>query len=101
MVRRIGDGGMKDDAAHAGAGGHVHRLDVFVVHPDIADMREGEGDDLAGIGGVCQDFLIARHGRVEADFTDRLAGGAEPHALDHGAVGKDEEGGADGFNPGA
>jgi len=31
-------------------------------------MREGEGDDLPGIGGVRQDFLIAGDRRVEAQL---------------------------------
>src|SRR6202040_2269732 len=43
----------------------------------IADMREGEGDDLAGIGRVGQDFLITGNRRVEADLADRLARRAE------------------------
>ena len=42
--------GLHDAAAHAGGRRHVDRLDVFLVHADIADMREGEGDDLAGVG---------------------------------------------------
>ena len=28
------------------------RLDILVVGADIADMREGEGDDLASIGRI-------------------------------------------------
>ena len=56
-------------------------------------MREGEGDDLPGIGRVGQDLLIAGHRRVEADLADRDAGRARALSLDDGAVGKDEEGG--------
>ena len=56
-------------------------------------MREGEGDDLAEIGGICQELLITRQRRVEADFGLDLAGRADALALDHGAVGKNEEGG--------
>ena len=74
----------------AAAAGEIARLDVFFVGADIADMRKGEGDDLPGIGGIGEDFLIAGHGRVEADFAHGFAGRAEAEAFEHGAVGKDE-----------
>ena len=82
-----------------GVGRHVDGLDVLVVGADIADMREGEGDDLPGIGGVGEDFLVAGHRGVEADFADRVAGGAEAEAFENGAVGEHEEGGRYGFRP--
>ena len=59
----------------------IDRFDVFLVRADIADMGKGEGDDLAGIGGIGQNLLIAGHRRVEADFADRRAGRAETEAL--------------------
>ena len=98
-VRGLGDRGMKHAAAHAGRGGGVHRLGVFLVHADIADMREGEGDDLSGIGRVGQDFLVAGHRRVEADFAGRLADGAEAEAFQHRAVRQHEERGRARFGP--
>ena len=82
---------MQDHAARAGRRRQVHRLDVLVVGADIADMREREGDDLPGIGGVGEDFLVAGHGGVEADLADRMAGGAEAEAFEHGAVGEHQE----------
>ena len=85
-VRRLGDVGAQDDAARARRRRHVDGLDVFVVGADVADMREGEGDDLPGIGRIGQDFLIAGHRGVEADLADRVAGGAEAETLQHGAV---------------
>ena len=100
VVGRVGDVGPEDAAAHARGGGEVDRLDVLVVDADIADMREGEGDDLAGIGRVGQDLLVAGHRRVEADLADGGAFRAEPHALDHGAVGKHEERGRARVGPG-
>ena len=33
--------------------------DVLVVGADISDVGKGEGDDLAGVGRVREDFLIA------------------------------------------
>jgi hypothetical protein len=52
-----------------------HRVGGFVilgVHADIADMGEGEGHDLPGIGGVGHDLLIARHRGVEAQLGHAL-----------------------------
>src|SRR5262249_10015837 len=74
-------------------GGRRQVFEVFVVGADIADMREGEGDDLAGIGRIREDFLIAGQRRVEDDFRDRRSGGAEAAALDYRAVGENEDGG--------
>ena len=93
VVRRIGDVGLHDAAAHARRRGHVDGLDVLVIDADIADMGKGEGDDLAGIGGVGEDLLVAGHRGVEADLADRLALGANSLTFDHRAVGKDQEGG--------
>ena len=91
VVGGLGDGRAHDAAAHARGGGEIARLDVLVVGSDIADVREGEGDDLAGIGRVGQDFLVAGHGGVEAHLAHRGAFGAEARALDDGAVGKHED----------
>ncbi|MGY4301907.1 hypothetical protein ACVWXN_010002 [Bradyrhizobium sp. i1.4.4] len=100
VVRGIGDRGAQDHAARAGRRGHVHRLDVFLVGTDIADMREGEGDELAGIGGIGEDLLIAGHRGVEADFTDGMAFGAETEAFEHRAIGEHEERGRFMVRPG-
>ena len=72
-------------------GGRVDALDVLLVRADIADVGEGEGDDLAGVGRVGQDLLIARHRGVEADLAVALGRGTDAEALEHGAVGEDEE----------
>ena len=40
-------------------------LVIFRRDTGIADMWEGEGDDLASIGWICHDLLIARHSGVE------------------------------------
>ena len=91
VIRRLGDVGLQNAAADAGGGGEVDGLDVLVIDADIADMGKGEGDDLAGIGGVGEDLLVAGHGGIEADLADGLAGRADAMALDHGPVGEDEE----------
>ena len=90
---------MQDHAARARRRRHVDGLDVLVVGADIADMREGEGDDLPGIGRIGEDLLVAGHRGVEADLADRLAGGAEADAFEHGAVGQHQEGRGFGLGP--
>jgi alcohol dehydrogenase (cytochrome c) len=62
----------------------VDGFDVVLVGADIADMRESEGDDLPGIGGIGEDLVVAGHRGVEADFADGMAGGAEARSLEHG-----------------
>ncbi len=99
VVGWIGDVGLEHDAADAGESGHVHRLDVFVVGADIADMGEGEGDDLAGIGGVGQDLLVAGHGGVEAHFAGSVADGTDAAALEAGPVRQDQKCGRGGLLP--
>lgn len=91
VVRRAGNGRVQHDAAGAGRCGQIDRLDVLVIGADIADMGKGEGDDLAGIGGIGQDLLIPGHRGIEADLAHRMAGRAETLAFEHGAVGEDEQ----------
>ena len=66
-VGRLGDVLLHHQAARGDGGG----LDVLAVGADIADMREGEGDDLPGVGRIGQRLLIAGHAGVEADLADR------------------------------
>ena len=99
VIGGLGDGGLDDAAFDRGGGGEVGGFEVVIIGADIADMGEGEGDDLAGIGGVGEDFLIAGHGGVEADFAHGLAFGAEALAFDDGAIGEDEKAGDAGRVP--
>ena len=92
---------MQDDPARARRRRHIDGLDVFLVGADIADMREGEGDDLPGIRRVGEDFLVPRHGGIEADLADRVAGGAQAEALQNHPVGQDQKRGRLGLNPSA
>ncbi len=72
-IRRIGYRG----AQHQSACRRFDGLDVFGIRADIADMRKGDCDDLPGIAGVRQDFLIAGHRCVETDFAGGIARSAE------------------------
>ena len=91
VIRRRRDGAVQHDAARAGRRRKVDGLDVVLVGADIADMREGEGDDLAGIGRIGEDFLVAGHRGIEADLADGMAGGAKAEAFEHRAVGQHQE----------
>ncbi len=100
VIRRIGDRGAQDDATGARRCRHVQRLDVLVVGADIADMGEGECDDLPGIRWIGEDLLVAGHRGVEADFTDGGAFRAESEAFQHGAIGEHKERGRFEVRPG-
>ena len=67
------------------------RLDVLFVGTDVADVREGEGDDLPRVGGIGHHLLVSGHGGVEAQLADRLALGAEAPAPDRPAVGENDD----------
>ena len=49
------------------------RLHILVVDSVVADQRVGQGHDLPVVGGVGQDFLIARHGGIEDELAVHLA----------------------------
>ena len=71
-----------DDARKVNAIG----LHVGGAHAVVANLRVGEGDDLAGVGGVGDDLLVAGHRGVEDELAERLAGGAHRQTLERGAV---------------
>ena len=94
-VRRLGNVLLHHQAACGDGGG----LDVLGVGADVADMREGEGDDLAGIGRVGQRLLVAGHAGVEADLAHgrgRSGMRAEAAAPEHRSIGQHERGGGAG-----
>ena len=96
VVERLGRppvGRLGDVAAqHHAARGGVDALDVLEIGADIADMGEGEGDDLPGIGGIGDDLLVAGHRGVEADLADRVAGRADALAPKDRAIGQHQRG---------
>ena len=47
-----------------GSSSEIGGLDVFLVGADIADVRKSEGNDVASVGRVGEDFLITSPGQV-------------------------------------
>jgi hypothetical protein len=41
---------------------------VIQVGADVADVRIGEADDLPGVAGIGEDFLVAGEAGIENDF---------------------------------
>ena len=50
------------------------RLVVRLVGAVVADLRVGEDDDLAGIGGIGENFLVAGKRCIKNDFARAFAG---------------------------
>ena len=71
-----------DEAGNPALAGLV----VVKVDAVVADERVGHGNDLAEVGRVGQDLLIAGHAGVEYDLTDALSFVADCGALEQGAV---------------
>ena len=93
VVGGFGDGFLDNATHHASRCREVDGFDVVVVGADIADMRESEGHDLAGVGRIGENFLIAGHGGVETHLSHRLALGTHAKAFDHCAVGQHQKAG--------
>ena len=81
-VGRVRDGGAQHAAAHRRGGG----FDVLGVGAHVADVGEGKGDDLAGIGRIGEDFLVPGDGGVEADLAHRRAHGPGAAPPEHRSV---------------
>ena len=80
-------------AKHHAAAMHDRRLVIVIVGAVIAEVGRGEGDDLAGIGGVADDLLIAAHDGVEDQLARRdaaLGFGSEQFALKDRTVGENQ-----------
>src|SRR5690606_11194548 len=86
IVGGLGDVRTEDCADSARAGSRMQVFNVFAVGADIADMREGECDDLPGIGGIGEDFLVAGERSVKANLANGGTGGAKARPLDDSSV---------------
>ena len=71
---------------------HTSRLLVLRIGPDVADLGIRHADDLAGVGGVGQDLLVAGHPGVEDDFARALALRPERLTTKYGSVGQRQVG---------
>ena len=69
------------------------RFGVLGVDAVVADLRVGHGDDLAAVGGIGEDLLIAGHRGVETDFPGGGSGGSERGSFETASVFKGENGG--------
>jgi hypothetical protein len=72
---------------------HHQRLDVrlaglFIVEvsADIADMRIGQTNDLTGVTGVGENFLISGKAGIENDFAAPARDGARRTAIKYAPV---------------
>ena len=76
------------------AGGvDLRGLDVFGVDAVVADVRIRQGDDLAAVARVGEDFLVTGHRGVEHHFAGRVAGGADRISFENRAIGEGQDGG--------
>jgi hypothetical protein len=64
----------------------VRGLLVQAVGADVANVRVGEADDLAGVAGVGENFLIAGEGGIENDFAAPARAGAGGATLKYAPV---------------
>lgn len=47
---------------------HPPGLHIFRIDARVADERPGHAHHLAGVGRICQHFLVAGHGGIKNDF---------------------------------
>jgi hypothetical protein len=70
---------------------------VVGVRADVADVRIGQADNLAGIAGVGENFLVAGEAGIENDFAAAPRLGASGSSLKNAPVFQSEYGGAYGY----
>ena len=81
------------DVAHDQAGGPApaSASSSWRGAAGVADVRIGQRDELARVGRVGEDFLVAGHRGVEHHLADGQAGRADGNALEDGAVFEGED----------
>ena len=85
-IGRIGRCIAEDRPAGRGVRAAADLFDILDIGPRVSDVRKGEGQDLAHVGRVGQDFLIAGHGGVEDHLAERRAYSTAAEALQDGSV---------------
>jgi hypothetical protein len=74
-----------------GEGARGAGLGVGGGDPVVADLHGGQRDDLSEVRRIGQDFLIARHGRVEDALTGDGGVGAEGATTEYRPVFQGED----------
>ena len=64
------------------------RFEVLVIAADITDVRIGEGDDLAAVGGIGEYFLVTGHRRIEYHLAAATAARADGQTAEDRAIGQ-------------
>jgi len=85
-----GDGGKFADDQRLDVG--VRGFFVQAVGADVADVGIGEADDLAGVTGVGENFLVSGERGIENDFAAAARAGAGGTALKYAPVLERENG---------
>lgn len=67
-------------------------LFILWIGACVTNVGISEGDNLAAVGRVSDDFLVTRQRGVENNFTDLCGGGAKGNALEHCAIRERKQG---------
>ena len=73
-------------ADHETGGIDTAGFHVLGIGPGVADVGIGERDDLARVGGIAEDFLVAGHGGVEHHLAHRLPRNANGLPVEQRAI---------------
>jgi hypothetical protein len=69
-------------------------LFVFKVRADVSDVRVSEADNLAGIAGIGENFLVTGEAGIENDFAAAAREGARRAAVKYAPVFQREDRGS-------
>jgi hypothetical protein len=72
----------------------ARRFFVVKIGADIADVRIGEADDLPGVTGIGENFLVTGEAGIENDFAAAARDGAGSAAVKEAPVFQSESGGS-------
>jgi len=99
IIGGLGDFGLEDRPDHPVSCILTKRLKVFAIGSDIADMREGKGNNLPGIGWIGENFLIAGNRCIETNLCLRHTFSACTLPFNYRTISQNENRRCDGFSP--